>query len=586
MTPFAGSLRKTWPLFFLAAGTLAAALLGWHIFSLTQTMAKSRQSASDLILTRGRALRQRLEASALQPPGGKLEDLAFPGPQSASEVRLVQVALYLGGRPLWVFPPGTDASAPETPGPSADRVEHSGALWVYTYGYADGRCLSVVFELPEYARQGSRVGLLTLFESSSILGLLLLLGLLAWRIAQPLVGEDLGHEAPTARGSNGEPSTQAVVALFQQTLKELRRRTEELEELHHRERSRAEDGERMAEALCENLEAGYLRFGEDGHLSGVNAAARGLLGLQQVPRLGDEARQLLEGREGILKVVEEVRSTRALALREEVPGAPGLLLQVVGIPLFNLLHQLKGYLILLRDQTGVYQMRRTLREREALSRLGEVAAGVAHEVRNSLSTISTRLRLLNQDLPALGDNPSFKALSDEARNLEQVMQNLLFFARPLPLEREPVDLRQLLEEERHSVIAAGGDMEIVVEGEAVLAQVDREALARALRNLTRNALEALSEGPEGGRSLKLSVTRRADGMALVRVEDGGPGLPEGADEAAFTPFFSQKPGGTGLGLAIARKIAREHGGDLLYFPSGLGGAGFELSVPEVPPRPA
>ncbi len=586
MTPFSGGSRKTWPLLLLAAGALATALLGWHIFSLTQALANNRQWAEDLVLVRGRALRQRIEASAFKPPGGRLEDPASPGPDGVSGALLIEAALYLGGRPLWVYPPGSVAPAPETPVPSVDHVARSGALWVYTYGYPDGRCFSAGFELPEYARQGSRVGLLTLFESSSILGLLLLLGLLAWRITRPLGAEGLDHEIPSAKGSNGEPSTQAVVALFQQTLKELRRRTEELEELHHRERSRAEDGERMAEALCENLEAGYLRFGEDGHLSGVNAAARSLLGLQQVPRLGDEARQLLEGREGILKVVEEVRSTRALALREEVPGAPGLLLQVVGIPLFNLLHQLKGYLILLRDQTGVYQMRRTLREREALSRLGEVAAGVAHEVRNSLSTISARLRLLNQDLPALGDNPSFKALSDEARNLEQVMQNLLFFARPLPLEREPVDLHQLLEEERGSILALIAHADVVVEGEQILVQVDREAISRALRNLTRNSIEALAGTPAGRPSLKLSTTRRVDGMAVVRVEDSGPGLPEGAAEAAFTPFFSQKPGGTGLGLAIARKIAREHGGDLVYFVSDLGGAGFELSVPDAPPRPA
>ena len=63
------------------------------------------------------------------------------------------------------------------------------------------------------------------------------------------------------------------------------------------------------------------------------------------------------------------------------------------------------------------------------------------------------------------------------------------------------------------------------------------------------------------------------------MEDSGPGLPEGAREHLFTPFFSQKPGGTGLGLAIARKVAREHGGDLVYFASELGGAGFELTTP-------
>jgi signal transduction histidine kinase len=381
------------------------------------------------------------------------------------------------------------------------------------------------------------------------------------------------------RTGRDEPSTQAVVTLFQQTLKELRRRTEELEEMHHRERNRAEDGERMAEALCANLEAGYLRFGEDGHLSGVNAAARSLLGLQSVPRLGDIAAELLRDRQGVAKVLEEVQTTRALALREEVPGAPGTLLQVVGIPLFNLLHQLKGHLLILRDQTGVYQMRRTLREREALSRLGEVAAGVAHEVRNALSTISARLKLLGQDVPDLAENASFQALAEESRNLEQVMQNLLFFARPLPIEREPIDLLALLEEERGALGTQAEPLEVLVQGPPAVVGADREAMGRALRNLTRNSLEAMAAVPPGRKKLVLS-TRLERGMAFLRVEDSGPGIPEGEDrEAIFTPFFSQKPGGTGLGLAIARKIAREHGGDLVYFPSGPGGAGFELSLP-------
>jgi two-component system sensor histidine kinase FlrB len=283
----------------------------------------------------------------------------------------------------------------------------------------------------------------------------------------------------------------------------------------------------------------------------------------------------------VAKILEEVRSSKALCLREEIPGAPGVLLEVVGIPLFNLLSQLKGYLLILRDQTGLYQMRRTLREREALSRLGEVAAGVSHEVRNALSTISTRLRLLGEDVPALHDNPSFKALAEESKNLEQVMQNLLFFARPLPMEREEVDLAELLEEERAFLLTHAEGVELEAQAGRAPVLGDREALSRALRNITRNALEAVAPGVQGARRLRLSSVTEG-GSARVRVEDSGTGLSGEARDRLFTPFFSQKPGGTGLGLAIARKVAREHGGDLVYFPSGLGGAGFELTLPSRP----
>ncbi len=562
----------------LGLGGLGVILLGWHLLSLAQGMAQQRQWAEDQVFARGRALRQRLEASGFSASTGDLLDRgALQGPGAIVN----QVALILGEHCLWSVPPG---SAPSRevgiPPASMDAVERLEGRWIYSYGLPDGRVLQASCAVPAYLRQSSRVALLALSEGSLLVALLLLMGLVARKGLRP-PGAGVTSEGTMEGSSSGRggPSTQAVVELFQQTLKELRKRTEQLEEMHRRERDRAEDVERMAEALCANLEAGYLMFGEDGRLTGVNAAARTLLGLQEFPRLGDEAAALLHGREGVARLLEEVRSSRALSLRDEIPGASGVLLQVVGIPLFNLLHQFKGYLLILRDQTGVYQMRRTLREREALSRLGEVAAGVAHEVRNALSTFSARLRLLGQDVPALASNPSFLALAEESRNLETVMQDLLFFARPLPADREVVDLADLIQEERDSVVAMGQEGPAVVLN-TVGARVhgDPEALARALRNLIRNAVEAVASAPSGGQELRLSCDLK-DEWALLRVEDSGPGLSDEALGNLFTPFFSQKPGGTGLGLAIARKVAREHGGDLVYFPSDLGGAGFELRLP-------
>jgi signal transduction histidine kinase len=562
----------------LGLGALGAILLGWHLLSLAQDMARQRQWAEDQVFARGRGLRQRLEASSFSPFTGGLLDQGFlHGPGATVD----RVTLILGERCLWSVPPDSvPARGIGSPPASTDAVERVEGRWVYSFGLADGRVLQVSCGVPAYLRQSSRTALLALLEGALLVALLCLTGLLARRGLQP--GGAWGTtEAGTAENSSsggGGPSTQAVFALFQQTLKELRKRTEQLEEMHQRERGRAEDVERMAEALCANLEAGYLRFGEDGRLTGVNAAARTLLGLQEFPRLGDEAAVLLHGREGIARLLEDVRLSRALALRDEVPGASGVLLQVVAIPLFNLLHQLRGYLLILRDQTTVYQMRRTLREREALSRLGEVAAGVAHEVRNALSTFSARLRLLGQDVPTLASNTSFLALAEELRNLETVMRDLLFFARPLPAAPEGVDLADLIREERESLAARGEHPVLVLNTVGTRVHGDPEALARALRNLIRNALEAVASAPSKRQEIRLTCGLQNE-WAILRVEDSGPGLSDEGLEHLFTPFYSQKPGGTGLGLAIARKVAREHGGDLVYFRSDLGGAAFELRLP-------
>jgi two-component system, sensor histidine kinase FlrB len=566
---------QTWLWALLAGGALAAAVLAGHIFSMGQAAAQRRQWAQDQVLAQGRAVRQSLERRGFQRAPQTLWDL--PG-SSDPEVAVKQAALLLGGQVQWAVPPLPAPPPLQALPPEAETVERLDHLWVYGTGLPDGRLLVVSIDTPRLAREGSRAAVSLLVESTFMLALLLAAAGAGWKLARDRWEVSQGARDTGGTGEGGGPSPQTVVTLFQQTLKELRGRTEELEELHRRERSRAEDVERMAEALCANLEAGYLRFGEDGRLAGVNAAARSLLGLQEVPRLGDPADQLLRGRADVAAVLDEVRVSRALALREEVPGAPGVLLQVVGMPLFNLLNQLKGYLLILRDQSSLYQMRRTLREREALSRLGEVAAGVSHEVRNALSTISTRLRLLGQDVPGLSENPSFKALAEESRSLEQVMQNLLFFSRPLPAEREELDLAELLKEEGAWIRAHAQGVDLRVEAHPAPVVGDREALARALRNLTRNALEATADGAPG--TIRLRLTSGAEaGVARLSVEDSGPGLAEEVSAQLFTPFFSQKPGGTGLGLAIARKVAREHGGDLVYFVSELGGAGFELTTP-------
>ncbi|OYW03702.1 MAG: hypothetical protein B7X11_03275, partial [Acidobacteria bacterium 37-65-4] len=272
-------------------------------------------------------------------------------------------------------------------------------------------------------------------------------------------------------------------------------------------------------------------------------------------------------------------SRRSLTLREEVPGAPGLLFQVVGIPLFNLLHQLRGYLLIMKDQTSLYQMRRTIREREALSRLGEVAAGVAHEVRNSLSTFTAHIKLLAQDRPEMAGQVHYQGLLEEIRGLETVVQNLLFFARPLPLVTEMIPLEPLLEEEAQALRQQFPDLQVQVSaGDGDSVRADREALARAIRNLTRNAAEAHLQSGRGNGRVRLSCGLEPEG-ATIRVEDDGPGLSPEAAQELFVPFASQKPGGTGLGLAIARKIVREHGGELSPFASPLGGAGFRIRLP-------
>ena len=581
MTGLGAGLRRTWIWGLLVTIVLIMAALGWNLLASLRTLSIQDQAARVEVLALGGAIRDHLAQGQFgQPEEATARRLPVSAATPAGTMTVERISLLFGHRLLWSVPPGLPPSFLPPPA-GAEAVQWTEGMWLYGYGLPDGRLLLICFDAPTYSRLHSQNLYMTAFQGAVTVLVLLMVILLAMRLYRSYRGlestlADAGKLLPEQSSDAG---TLALVNVFQQTLKELRRRTDELEDLHRRERRRAEDVEGLAEALCSNLEAGYLRFDQEGLLTGVNAAARSLLGLTDVPRIGVRSDHLLAERREMLEVLTEVEETKSLVMRDEVAGAPGLMLQVAGIPLFNLLHQLRGYLLILRDFTSVYEMRKTLREREALTRLGEVAAGVAHEVRNALNTFTVRLRLIGQDLPGLSENTSYQALTEEARSLEQVMQNLLFYAKPLPLERETISVKRALEDLSATITKSFPSLKVEVGCESGLeAEADAEALGRALHNLARNAAEAATSEERPSGRVRLRGERTEAGVRIL-VDDDGPGLAAEAVGELFTPFFSQKPGGTGLGLAIARKIAREHGGDLLYSASDLGGATFALILP-------
>ncbi|MGC8762358.1 MAG: sensor histidine kinase [Acidobacteriota bacterium] len=574
-----------WTLLLVCAALAAGGVLLLVAFS--RNLARERRSAEGEAFAVGRRCAARAASIPADPSLGPLSPRLLPPAPPKDRALLPRGAAFLlGSRPLWADP-GFVPPPLRAPAPGQDAAVFEGGKVYYLGSLEDGRLLVVAFDAPalEGARRRYTAALSLLLTALAVL-LLLMAGFareLLWTYRQ--MEESLVDAGALLRPKAEGPAAGAAVELFRKTIEELRRRTAELEELHGRERARLEEVESLAEALSANLDAGYLRFDEEGRLRGVNGKARALLGLPEIPRLGDSQEALLAQRPEILELLEEARATRSLCLREELPGAPGVVLQAAGIPLFNLLHQRRGHLLLLRDQTAVVQLRKELREKETLSRLGEVAAGVAHEVRNSLGALLAHLRLLSEDHPGLEEDAHFRSLKEEAGRVEQVVRGLLEYSRPVPLVKEAVDLRTLLEREGDLVRRAGAGLSLEMEiPPGIRVEADPDALSRALRNLLRNAAEALEE--RGGGRIRLSA-RPAPPWVEITVEDDGPGLPPGDPEALFTPFSSQKAGGTGLGLALARKIAREHGGTLEAVSSTLGGAAFRLRLPGSPPgRPA
>jgi len=232
-----------------------------------------------------------------------------------------------------------------------------------------------------------------------------------------------------------------------------------------------------------------------------------------------------------------------------------------------------------------------LRRSRALAALGEMAAGIAHEVRNPLASIALHAEVLREDL---ADQPAQCDLLDKIARaitrLDSIVGDVLRFARSAHGESrlvracEPVD--EALSACRAEITEARVQIECCVPA-SIEVVCDPTALVQALVNLTRNAVEAMGESPVSDRRLHIDVSERerlgADGrrarMTVFGVEDSGPGFDPAVVDRAFTPFVTTRATGTGLGLAIVHRIADAHRGAVRIERGANGGARVEFMLP-------
>lgn len=215
-----------------------------------------------------------------------------------------------------------------------------------------------------------------------------------------------------------------------------------------------------------------------------------------------------------------------------------------------------------------------------LAALGEVAASIAHEVRNPLAGIDGAIQILGREMGP--DDPRqalLREIQAEIRRLDERVNDLLLYARPSTPRREPVRPRQLLES---AVRVLAGDpmlngIRVAIRAPRSLPAfpLDPGQIRQVLVNLVLNAAQAMS----GAGRVDLEARPAAGGALELAVEDSGPGVAAGIAEAIFRPFFTTRPHGTGLGLAISRKIVETHGGSLTLARGRSGGARFVLTLP-------
>ena len=258
--------------------------------------------------------------------------------------------------------------------------------------------------------------------------------------------------------------------------------------------------------------------------------------------------------------------------------------QVSCYPRFDEKRQIVGYIHIVREVTRELQIQQQLLQQEKLATLGEIIAGVAHELNNPLTGVIgfSELIMEDPDLPE-GFRDDLKTIHNEAERAKRIVQNLLFFARQAPQEKEAVNLheafRKALALIEYDVKSRGTQIEQQFSKEELTVWADYFQIQEVILNLVTNAAQAIELAGKGDHIL--IKTEKSDKYAVISVTDNGPGIPRQNLQKIFNPFFTTKPvgKGTGMGLAISYGIIQNHGGEISVRSEVGKGTTFTIRLP-------
>jgi len=385
---------------------------------------------------------------------------------------------------------------------------------------------------------------------------------------------------PVPRADNAPAFMTASMQAF---IQRLRDQEKELERLHKIERDRAESTARFSEEVTRNMPAGLLVIGANGLITSSNPAAEQALGIKTLAfrryseALGESSR--------LSALIERCLNQGTVFRREQAahtaPDGGHRELGVTISPIRRGQEKATGAICLLSDLTELSSLQKQMQLRENLAALGELSAGIAHEFKNALATISGYAQMIHSDPAAPDTSENAGKILDQTRNVTHVVTEFLRYARPLDISAENVSLPPLVDRAVSEIRELFPQVRISIEGEFSGVAGDDGLLRQVLLNLVRNAAEAAMAVSNHPAVTVLGEVAGSGSEPSQRIfiRDNGPGVAPEALPKLFLPFFTTKANGTGLGLAIVQKILLQHGGQIEARNGNGGGAEFILSLP-------
>jgi PAS domain S-box-containing protein len=407
---------------------------------------------------------------------------------------------------------------------------------------------------------------------------------------EPTTDDEIGRLAVAFNHMTSQLRQQR--AALESTNAELRRRLEEVADL-----------KTYTDNILASLTNGIVTVDLDGRVVTLNPAAEMLTGFFAGEVMGRYCTEVFEKTPELAEILMETIASRAAT-----PGLAATLhrrngrtvpVEISAAPLKGGEGKDLGVIAAIRDLTVVRELEGRLRRSDRLAALGSLAAGLAHEIKNPLTSLLTFSRHLTRRF----DDEQFRAkfqsvVPRELERINGIVERLLELARPTPLSFSAVRLPALLERvvELYAEEMDTRAIEVTRDyaRDLPVVWVDAEAVYQAFVNLVRNALDAM---PGGGRLTLRVVWSDEDDVVRagrqprarrvrVEIQDSGPGISTDNADRVFNPFFTTKVGGTGLGLALTHKIVEDHGGTIDFRNGRAGGTVFRIVLSPFPDPPA
>ena len=337
----------------------------------------------------------------------------------------------------------------------------------------------------------------------------------------------------------------------------------------------------LNDLIIENAADGVIAIDRQGDVTTMNPAAEVITGYQRHELVGQPYSMLFDNTQFYSPVLDTLEhGTEHVALEISFPGRDRTIeISVTTSRIHNTHGEMIGALVIFSDLTARKETQRRMAQAERLATLGELMAGVAHEVRNPLTAIRGYVQILRQQTTDQIHQEYLSVVLKEIDSINKVIQQLLDFSRPRHSQWQQVSLNALVEETLVLVQTAGVQARVdfisELDNELSPISADRELLKQVLLNILINAVQAISARGK----IRIRTWQYSDSQQAISIEDNGCGIDLSLQKKIFDPFFTTKASGTGLGLALSQRIINAHQGDIRVTSLPGYGATFTLILP-------